>query len=143
MASLIIEFSATVPIGGETLGPDVVKSLTVGGTAHDKIDNIPGATAVTYKTFYDASVDLGMATFNFCAIVVDPTNLQATEKFVNVRITNNGVTAIEKISSFTGLKILSGSAQTTGAISKIEVGNIASTVATTDDVIVRLIAFKV
>lgn len=141
MPNLTLEFSASAPIGAETVGPDFVKTLAVGRTLHDKIVNVPGATGATYQTIWDSSVD-SPTTFSFCSIAVDPDNIVTTEKFVDVRVTINAITPIFRVSTFTGVLALGKSAQGTGAITKIEVANLAGTTVTSDDVLVRINLWK-
>ena len=141
MPTLTIEFTASASLGGETLGPDIIKAITIGETIHDKIVNVAGATNATYQTIWDSSVD-SPTTFQFGAVIADPKNQVATEKFVDVRITVNAITPIFRVSTFTGALALGKSAQGTGAITKIEVANIAGTVVTTDDVLVRIVLWK-
>lgn len=142
MATVNLEVSASITQGGESVAPDVSFAQTVGNTSIDSGQvNIPGASSATYSTLWDSATH-PITSFTCGMLLIDPDGLQSSEKFVNVRVTNNSVTALEKWSNKWGAKLFGPSAQTTGAITKIEVGNLASTTASTDDVVCRFRAWK-
>lgn len=142
MASLSIEMDISLETGGEAKGFEVDKTFsTTGKTFHDRQVNCAGGSSVTWQTIFDASVDLP-STFSCAYIITDPDGDRTSDQQVDIRVTNNSVTSIWRVSSNGRVMILGPSAQTTGALTKIEVGNVAGTTATTDDVLVRIVTFK-
>ena len=149
MPTLNLETSLSIVQGGETIAPDISRQISVGNTSFDSGNvNVPGAaSAAAYTTLWvstgNAPGTAGAATFTCGMLVVDPDGLQSNERWVDIQITVNSVTHVERISNkgFPKLFNLSNGAAA-NTISKIEFTNISGTVASTDDVIVRLRLWK-
>lgn len=149
MATLNLEVAASIVQGGETVAPDILRAITVGDTSFDSGNvNVPGATsAASYTTLWATTSaspgTAGTATFTGGILLVDPDGLQTNERFVDIQITVNSVTHVERISTKWGVKLFSLSAgAAANTISKIEFTNVAGTTAGTDDVKIRLRLWK-
>lgn len=135
------EFSFTVASGGQSVDPTVSRQITVGTPSHEKIVTVAGASSAAFTTLWDASVD-SLATFTAGWLIADPQGIRTSAQDIDVRTTVNSVAHLHRVNSNFPLMTFGPSAQSSGAVTKIEVANKASTTVTTDDVDVVLRLYK-
>lgn len=142
-ANLINRLAVT--LGSESLRID---RETVSTSATNKIDrnrNCVGATSPTPVTLFQSSTD---GTPVHLTIIVDPDNLQATAKAVEIEITVGSTVVVFKMDRSSCLQLPGitagegafGGSAAAGSISLIRARNLPGTTAGTDDVRVRCLA---
>lgn len=128
---------AVIPIGGspKRIGnwpAGLPRSIADLDVLHVKQVSVAGATAASFTTLWNSSVDAATA-FEFLFFCTDPDRKRDSDQQVDLRITNNSVASVWRVSRNVPFW-LGPSAQTTGDVTLVEVGNLASTSAGTDDI---------
>jgi hypothetical protein len=120
--------------------PETNHAITLTGSqVHDVTDTITDAASPAYSTLWDSSSAV-ISTFSGGFLICDPNEIRSDHQDVDVRITINGSTHIERRDRNLPM-IFGASAQGTGAITKIEVANVAVTATGAGNVDVRLVLF--
>lgn len=135
-ATVTASFSAS--IGAEVMGFDLdpAKVIAVDDQAYNVQTKVIGAGSAV--VLWDAST-APFAAFRCGFILVDPESNSTTQtpaQEVNIRLTVNGVTHLQKRDRLMPM-LLGKSAQDTGAITKVEALPVSGSVANTSDVNVR------
>lgn len=139
---LAVAASMSANLGASGIGFAISppKTVNVDGVVHDKIVKAVGAGAAV--TLWDSAVD-NLTAFQCGFIIVDPDGLSATQtppQEVDIRLTINAVTHLQRRDGNVPM-LLGKSAQSVGAITKIEAVPKSGSVAVTNDVNVRCVLY--